>query len=67
MDIDDFINLVRRMRQAQKDYFGKGRKQSDLIEAKKLEKEVDQALAKIANETPDQDDYQSWPMFPEEV
>ena len=50
MDIDDFIDLVRRMRAAQKAFFKK-RKQSDLIESKRLEKEVDQTLDAIANET----------------
>ena len=44
MDIEQFIELVRQLRAAQKAYF-KDRKQSDLIEARKLEREVDQALA----------------------
>ena len=51
MDIDDFIALVRELRQAQRDYYGKGRKQSDLVRAKQLEKQVDAALDAVANET----------------
>lgn len=38
--LDDFVVLVYRMRLAQRIYFKK-RHQDDLIEAKKLEKEVD--------------------------
>jgi hypothetical protein len=44
MDIQTFINTVRQMRKHQTDYFTKGRKQSDLIESKRLEKLVDRAL-----------------------
>jgi len=44
MDLQTFINTVRQMRKHQTDYFTKGRKQSDLIESKRLEKVVDQAL-----------------------
>lgn len=65
MDIDDFIDLVRRMRQAQKAYFTQGRKHSDLIESKRLEKEVDQALDAVANET--DTPTHNLPMFPEDV
>jgi hypothetical protein len=44
MDTEDFIEMVRCMRAAQKAYFKDGRKQSDLIESKRLEKQVDEAL-----------------------
>lgn len=43
MNLEDFIETVRKLRQHQKAYF-KDRKQSDLIEARKLEKHVDRAL-----------------------
>jgi hypothetical protein len=45
MDKDTFIELVRELRRSQKAYFKNGRKQSDLIESKRLEKLVDEALA----------------------
>jgi hypothetical protein len=45
MNSPEFVMTVREMRAAQKRYFTEGRKQSDLIEAKRLEKVVDQALA----------------------
>jgi hypothetical protein len=45
MDVQKFIETVRAMRQAQNDYFGKGRKFNDLVKSKDLEKKVDQALA----------------------
>ncbi len=44
----DFTDLVRRMRNAQKDYF-RYRKQATLILAKQLEKEVDDLLASQEN------------------
>lgn len=44
MNATDFVMTVRKMRAAQKRYFTEGRKQSDLFEAKRLEKIVDQAL-----------------------
>lgn len=49
-DYEEFLELVRRLRAAQKAYF-KDRKQSDLIESKKLEKQVDQALDAALNES----------------
>jgi hypothetical protein len=45
MNYDAFVNAVREMRGYQKAYFKEGRKQSDLIEAKKWEKLVDEFLA----------------------
>lgn len=39
-----FLVLVWKMRKHQKAYFTEGRKQSDLIESKRLETEVDKAL-----------------------
>jgi hypothetical protein len=45
MNKDEFIETVRQMRAAQKSYFKEGRKRSDLIESKRLEKMVDDALA----------------------
>ena len=44
MSVQDFITLVASLRRTQKAYFNNGRKYSDLIEARKLEQEVDQAL-----------------------
>lgn len=44
MNAEQFIELVRKMRQAQNAYYRQGRKQSDLIASKQLEKEVDRAL-----------------------
>lgn len=40
----DFTELVKKMRNAQKDYF-KYRRKETLIEAKRLEKQVDDLLA----------------------
>lgn len=39
----DFRDLVRRLREAQRRYFAR-RTQEDLVESKRLEREVDQAL-----------------------
>jgi hypothetical protein len=44
MNAQIFFELVKQMRAAQKKYF-KERTQSNLIESKKLEKQVDQVLA----------------------
>jgi len=45
MFMDEFIRTVSDMlRAAQKRYFTEGRKQSDLIEAKRLEALVDKAI-----------------------
>ena len=44
MNIEQFVSKVREMRKAQKDYF-KGRMTGDLMLAKRLEREVDEALA----------------------
>lgn len=49
MDINTFLDLVRRMRQAQIAYY-KQRNQSNLIAAKDLEKQVDRASDTIRNE-----------------
>ncbi len=43
MELQIFLNAVAGMRKHQKAYF-RDRKQSDLIEAKKFEKTVDQGL-----------------------
>ncbi len=43
MKLDRFVALVAQMRAKQKGYF-KSRLQGDLIESKRLESEVDQAL-----------------------
>ena len=45
MKVKVFIETTDLMRAAQKRYFTGGRKQADLIEAKRLEKLVDMALA----------------------
>lgn len=45
MNILDFITAVKIMRQAQKNYFQKGRLMVDLIKAKQAEALVDKALA----------------------
>jgi len=44
MNITEFVDKVREMRQAQKTYF-KTRLQGDLIKSKQLESIVDKALA----------------------
>lgn len=44
----EFINLVCKMRSAQKQYF-RTRSYADLDESKKLEREVDQALRDFSN------------------
>lgn len=44
MQAEQFIELVRKMREKQNAYYRQGRKQSDLIASKQLEKEVDRAL-----------------------
>jgi hypothetical protein len=43
MNIDDFVNLVAEMRQAQRDYF-RLRSSESLTRAKGLEKQVDRAI-----------------------
>lgn len=48
MDYKEFVDLVAGLRQAQRKYF-KTRSYSDLAEAKKLEKQVDDALEDINN------------------
>lgn len=48
MTPQQFINLVCRMRSAQKQYF-RTRSYGDLDENKKLEREVDQALRDFSN------------------
>lgn len=50
MDYKVFVFLVRQMRAAQNAYYRQGRKQSDLIEAKRLERLVDLALKAIEND-----------------
>lgn len=44
MDATVFIQLVINMRQSQNAYYRQGRKHSDLITSKALEKQVDQAI-----------------------
>lgn len=44
MNAKQFIELVRKLRQMQNAYYRQGRKTSDLIASKELEKEVDRAL-----------------------
>lgn len=44
MIAEQFVELVRKMREKQNAYYRQGRKQSDLIASKQLEKEVDRAL-----------------------
>lgn len=48
MSFQQFIDLVCRMRSAQKQYF-RTRNYADLDENKKLEREVDQALREFSN------------------
>lgn len=48
MTPQQFIDLVCRMRSAQKQYF-RTRSYGDLDESKKLEREVDQALRNFSN------------------
>lgn len=43
MEVDEFVRLVREMREAQKKYF-RLRTQSDLLASKRWEKLVDDAL-----------------------
>lgn len=50
MTPQQFIDLVCRMRSAQKQYF-RTRSYGDLEESKKLEREVDQALRDFSNPT----------------
>lgn len=60
MDAKGFFELVGRMRAAQQDYFAR-RQQSDLIQAKALEKKVDEALAAgyvmLTTSVPAQEEY----------
>ncbi len=44
MNVDEFFDLVKRMRQAQKNYFNGGRLPKDLIQSKELERHVDEAI-----------------------
>lgn len=44
MQAEQFIELVKKMCEKQNAYYRQGRKQSDLIASKQLEKEVDRAL-----------------------
>jgi len=44
MNAEQFIQLVQKMRERKNAYYRQGRKQSDLIASKELEKEVDRAL-----------------------
>lgn len=46
MEFIEFVDLVAKMRQSQKDYF-KTRGYSQLTESKRLEKEVDAAIEDI--------------------
>lgn len=48
MSTQQFIDLVCRMRSAQRQYF-RTRSYADLDESKKLEQEVDQALRDFSN------------------
>jgi len=48
MTLPQFADLVERMRAKQIEYF-RTRKSDVLLEAKQLEKEVDEALAKMKN------------------
>lgn len=45
MGFQEFVDMVAKMRRAQKAYFREGRKHSDLMESKRLEALVDRALA----------------------
>jgi hypothetical protein len=45
MDWEKFLELVEQMRAAQKTYFKDRTNRTNLAEAKKLEKQVDQAIA----------------------
>lgn len=46
MNAIDFIDLVARMRAAQRQYF-KTRERADLIESKRLEAEVDKVIVRL--------------------
>lgn len=48
MTVGDFINIVKEMRKAQKEYF-KTRSQASLTKSKELEKTVDKLLAEREN------------------
>jgi hypothetical protein len=49
MNLVEFVDLVRKMREAQKAYF-KGRQQSNLIASKMLEATVDKALKELSQQ-----------------
>ena len=51
MDLKDFVKLVARMRQAQRDYF-RSRDPAVLEESKALEREVDKAVKELADDRP---------------
>ena len=48
MTVGDFINIVKEMRKAQKEYF-RTRSQASLTKSKELEKTVDKLLAEREN------------------
>ena len=48
MKMEDFVSLVREMRTAQKAWF-LNKQSSDLTRAKRLEKEVDEAVVHITD------------------
>ena len=48
MTVGEFINIVKEMRKAQKEYF-KTRSQASLTKSKELEKTVDKLLAEREN------------------
>ena len=51
MNYIEFARLVWKMRKAQKAYFEQGQKRTDLAQAKRLEKQVDEALEQLIRET----------------
>lgn len=53
MQIEQFIDLVKRMRSAQKEYFTQGRTREALERSKQLEREVD-AEIKLSTDPPNQ-------------
>jgi len=60
MEVDEFVSMVRYMREAQVKYF-RLRQQSDLIASKRWEKLVDQALKDgITKEITVQQDQLEW-------
>jgi hypothetical protein len=59
MSLRTFVELVCQMRHAQKHYFARPR-QSTLLEVKRLEKKVDEAIREVAQE------YEQARLFPPE-